>query len=357
MAPPARTTGTRPYVVYGAPSRDQVARHSRQGGTLGYDLIGDVHGHASALVSLLETLGYRESAGAYRHPTQTAVFVGDFIDRGIEQIRTVTLVRRMLDAGSAHAVMGNHELNAIAWFVQDPSAPGEFLRRHASAKYGDSNRKQHARFLAEVEARPRLHAELVDWFLSLPLWLDLPGFRVVHACWHARFIRYLEPKLLPGAKLTRELMVPATREPEDEHEKDTPEPSIFKAVEALTKGIEVPMPEGLSFPDKDGKERRRVRVRWWDGQATTYREAVLLDAQSSSNLPQVPIPQHARVGYSDPKPVFVGHYWLTGQPAPLASNVACLDYSIGKGGRLCAYRFDGEPELLANNFISVGDPA
>jgi hypothetical protein len=43
------------------------------------------------------------------------------------------------------------------------------------------------------------------------------------------------------------------------------------------------------------------------------------------------------------KPVFIGHSWLSAQrPALLADNVACLDYSVAKGGFLCAYRWDGE---------------
>jgi hypothetical protein len=49
------------------------------------------------------------------------------------------------------------------------------------------NRKQHAAFLGEVDDKPALHAEIIDWFLTLPLWLDLPELRVVHACWHTRF--------------------------------------------------------------------------------------------------------------------------------------------------------------------------
>jgi hypothetical protein len=58
-------------------------------------------------------------------------------------------------------------------------------------------------------------------------------------------------------------MIPATDEPENETEKDDGTPSVFKAVECLTKGIEVPLPAGHQFSDKDGIVRNRVRVRWW----------------------------------------------------------------------------------------------
>jgi hypothetical protein len=52
----------------------------------------------------------------------------------------------------------------------------------------------------------------------------------------------------------------------------------------------------------------------------------------------------------DAAPVFVGHYWLTGTPRQLAPNVACTDYSVAKGGKLVAYRWDGESILTEDKF-------
>jgi hypothetical protein len=115
-----------------------------------HDIIGDIHGQADKLEALLRTLGYRETSGAWRHPTRTAIFVGDFIDRGPAQLRSVNIARGMVDAGAALAVMGNHELNAIAWHTPDPNQPGEYLRPRNSPKWGESNRRQHAAFLADT---------------------------------------------------------------------------------------------------------------------------------------------------------------------------------------------------------------
>ena len=81
----------------------------------------------------------------------------------------------MVDAGAALAVMGNHEFNAIAWHTPDARHPGDFLRSRFSAEYGDKNRKQHAAFLAEVEDRPALHPEIIDWFLTRVLACALHG--------------------------------------------------------------------------------------------------------------------------------------------------------------------------------------
>lgn len=314
---------------------------------MNYDIIGDIHGHADALEALLGNLGYRPSRGAWRHPDRQALFVGDFIDRGPKQIETVNLVRRMIDAGSAQAVMGNHELNAIAWFLPDPECSGEYLRKHHSAKYGDKNRRQHQAFLAAVEGTP-LHEELVGWFLSLPLFLELPELRVVHACWHSAALDYLRPFLTADRRMKLETMILASQEPESNAVSDSSPLTVFKAVEIVLKGLETPLPAEYSFLDKDGHERDRVRVRWWDSDATDYRRAAMLSAQEQEKLPEGPVPPNVLVGHDGGKPVFFGHYWLSGVPELLSDKVTCVDFSVAKGGRLVAYRWDGEPMLAEN---------
>jgi hypothetical protein len=142
-----------------------------------------------------------------------------------------------------------------------------------------------------------------------------------------------------------ETMVEASREPEHEAEKDTPELTVFKAAEAVLKGIEVPLPAPHKFYDKDGQERDRVRVRWWDNEATDYRRAAMLPPEERVGFPQTQIPPHVLIGHDGAKPIFVGHYWLTGTPALLSDKVACVDYSVAKGGKLVAYRWDSEPFL------------
>ena len=80
----------------------------------GFDIIGDVHGHADELELLLDRLGYVEVNGVRQHPEgRQAVFLGDLIDRGPAIRRVLERVKGMTDHGSAMAVMGNHELNAF----------------------------------------------------------------------------------------------------------------------------------------------------------------------------------------------------------------------------------------------------
>jgi hypothetical protein len=152
----------------------------------GYDIIGDIHGCATQLEGLLAELGYRPAAGsgAYRHPRRQAIFVGDLIDRGDQQLRTLQVVKAMVDAGSARIVMGNHELNAIAYHTEWPPGSREYLRAHDDPGHPSSakNTRQHRAFLAQVTGADRRY--YLQWFTTLPLWLDLGDLRVIHACWH-----------------------------------------------------------------------------------------------------------------------------------------------------------------------------
>jgi len=208
-----------------------------------FDVIGDIHGEFDKLTSLLGVLGYAESGGIRRHPERTAVFVGDLIDRGPQQLETVGMVRSMVEAGAARCILGNHEFNAIAWVTPDPDRPGHFLRDH----HKPGNRAQHQAFLDVVEGTPR-QKEITDWFRTLPLWLDLGGLRVVHACWHEESMGVLRPVLGPDESLTDDAILLGSRQGHP----------VFDALEVVCKGPEVPLPEGVSFTDKGGKVRHEV---------------------------------------------------------------------------------------------------
>jgi hypothetical protein len=88
----------------------------------GYDLVGDIHGHADALHRLLHKLDYTEVKGVFRHPQRDMIFVGDFIDRGPQQREVLRIARAMCEAGVASAVMGNHEFNAIGWAAKNTAS-------------------------------------------------------------------------------------------------------------------------------------------------------------------------------------------------------------------------------------------
>ena len=164
---------------------------------------------------------------------------------------------------------------------------------------------------------------------------------------------WLAPRLAPGRLLPDGLLVPATHEPETDAEKDDPEPSVFRAVEALTKGLEVTIPRECAFRDKDGILRDRARVSWWQEGAGTYRTGTDLPEAVRSCLPDTPLPVHARIAVPTDKPIFFGHYCRPGSPSLDSDRFACVDFCAGKGGPLAAYRWDGEATLSAKNFVSA----
>ena len=80
-----------------------------------FDVIGDIHGCAAELQTLLGDLGYvvrRDELGratGASHPDRRAIFVGDLVDRGPDTPGVLRLVMGMVGAGDAFCVPGNHE--------------------------------------------------------------------------------------------------------------------------------------------------------------------------------------------------------------------------------------------------------
>jgi hypothetical protein len=161
-----------------------------------YDVIGDIHGHAEVLQRLLRQMDYRDEDGVFRHRDRQAIFVGDFVDRGPQQREVLHIARGMCDAGTALAVMGNHEFNALGW--AEPNGNGGFLRPHSQ-----NNKEQHEEFLRQIGEGSAAHKEALEWFQTLPVWLDLPGLRVVHACWHVPAQEMLQPYLDQSNRFTK----------------------------------------------------------------------------------------------------------------------------------------------------------
>ncbi len=302
---------------------------------MSYDIIGDIHGYSETLERLLRELGYaRDEGSVYRHPDRRAIFLGDFVDRGPYQRETIAIVRAMIDAGTALAVMGNHEFNAIAYATPDEKAGG-FLRAHS-----EKNRRQHQAFLDAFADEPEAYAETIEWFRTLPLWLDLGDLRVIHACWDQQVLRKLGTPVLTDGLL---------------HASCDKGRWEFEAIETILKGKEIPLPDGHLFHDKDGNARHDIRIRWWDRTAVTYALAFLGPESARTHIPDDEIEGDHLIEYShEEPPVFLGHYWMEGDPKQLAPNIACLDYSVAKpGGKLTAYRWDGEQALDRGKFVFV----
>ncbi|WP_369602068.1 metallophosphoesterase [Hahella sp. SMD15-11] len=308
----------------------------------GYDIIGDVHGCALTLKALLHKLGYQESMGIYGHPARQAIFVGDIIDRGPRIREALRIVRGMVEAGTAQMVMGNHEYNALGYCTRArPGSTRTYLREHTA---------RHTRTISATLKQFEHHEEefqsYLDWFLTLPLFLELPGFRVVHACWDEALIQAFREKY--GRN---------TIDMDFLHDSSVHGSFAGKVMDRLLRGTDLRLPEGFVIKGGDGYTRNAFRTRFWASNPRTYQDVVfqpdglpeplrnrLLTQEEKSRLLSYP---------ESAPPVFVGHYWLSGTPRLLRSNVACVDYSAVKYGKLVAYRFNGEKTLTNDHFVWV----
>ena len=193
-----------------------------------YDIIGDVHGHSDKLECLLIKLKYKLKNGVYQHEDRKAVFVGDLIDRGTQNRRVIEVVRHMVEENHAYAIMGNHEYNAICYHTQSPTQ--KWLRPHS-----DKNIKQHENFLNEYPLRDDDTNDVIDWFKSLPLFIEFDEFRIIHACWDEKIIELSKPYRNDDDTLKDEYY----KESADKNKKDN---LIYQTIETLLKGVEITLP-------------------------------------------------------------------------------------------------------------------
>ncbi len=142
-----------------------------------FDIIGDVHGCADELESLLRALGYSfewSGVGEDRVPVVTppegrkAVFVGDLVDRGPKTPDVLRIAMRMVETGAAYAVIGNHDRKLMRWL------DGRNVQvSHGLQQSIDQLAAEPASF------KPRVK-EFIDSLLS-HVWLDQGRLAVAHA--------------------------------------------------------------------------------------------------------------------------------------------------------------------------------
>ena len=308
----------------------------------GVDLIGDIHGCAASLRLLLERLGYMESRGAYRHPSRRAIFVGDLIDRGPRIRETVEIVRSMVEAGQAEIVMGNHEYNYLCFRTEVRDSPGRYLRDHTPR-----NSRIVQQTLNQYANHPNDERDLLAWILDIPLLIEYDSVRVVHACWHKPLIDRLRTEVSADARVDLDFIHRSIEHESFEH----------LVMDRLLRGTHMRLPNNEVMISKDGFRRTFFRTKFWAQnpqkmidvvfQPDPLPEHIAMEPLSAANLTQLQY-------YSpEERALFIGHFWCEGEPKPVAPNIACLDYSAVKYGKLVAYRFDGESEIDPGKFVWI----
>lgn len=308
-----------------------------------YDIIGDVHGYATPLRQLLDQLGYSQDENADWHHDEgrQLIFVGDLIDRGPEQKDTLHLVRSLVESDMAKCILGNHEYSILRLHIERSNGKGPVQ------SLADS-RNQHKAFFDQLTKEEI--DDILPFLFSLPIYLDLPEFRVVHAYYSQDYIDYLTENhvLTPEGRFKNEAvftLVAHQNGPTD----------LKERLEALIKGPVVRFPE--PFRDHVDEPRKRCRIKWWlntddvrdmidfsDKKNPGLRYKYSADEIDTSFLP-------SPIRYSDDKPLFFGHYWMRAAvPHVISSKLACTDFSVSSEDKLAAYRFQGESELNSDHF-------
>lgn len=306
-----------------------------------YDLIGDIHGCVRALERLLGGLGYSRQGGVWRHRERQVLFLGDLVDRGPHIRETLHLVRDMVEAGEARCLMGNHEWYALAWAT--PRADGDgFVRQHGVGNHYRLIRET----LEQFAGHPQDWIDFQKWLPTLPLLMDGGRFRLVHACWDDSLIDPLRQRF-PDACV------------DDAFVQESADDTSFasRCIQRLLRGIDMPLPGGRTLTSRDGYIRSVFRTKFWEENPQTYGDIVFQPDRLPDEVANLPLSNRQKgdmLHYGVDQPLlFVGHYWCRGTPAPLRPNLACLDYSAVRSGKLVAYRLDEESVLDPRKFFWV----
>ena len=305
-----------------------------------YDIIGDIHGHASLLKKLLKNLGYSKTNGSYVHPGRKAVFVGDFTNRGPEIRQTVLIIKNMVENGHAYAILGNHEINNILYHLKDDK--GLSMLKERGKRYFSVSQT-----VNEFKPYKEEWKAIRKWMRSLPLFLELEGIRIVHAFWSDNHINLIREKLPEGSipkQVFRDLVI-------------NPSFPLSQAILRSTRGVHLIMPNDLRIFDHRNRNHRFFRIRWWDEPSgMTFHD---FSFESKFVLPHYSIPPELFPDYevypADAPPVFFGHYCRGKGPHIIRHNVCCVDACVTSRQILAAYRWDGERELSVEKLVTVGN--
>lgn len=300
------------------------------------DIVGDVHGEYDALRALCARLGY-DAAG--RHPRgRRLVFVGDLCDRGPDSPGVMAWARSLVEPGHAQWVLGNHELALLLgqrkpgnhWFYDE--------RLEVDAPYRP--------FAVLTDAAER-HA-LREFLATLPLALERPDLRVVHAAWHA-----------PSIDACRGMHGTA-RDAYKHYEMDCARGAEAQALKRRYDAVTAALGEQLYDPAATFSAEDAQILGSWD---VHYQMSNPVRVLTSGPEVDTRAPLYANgkwrfaerlpwwPDYHEPVPVVFGHYWRRWNPAvagplypgddlmivepllhpfmPAQDTTFCVDFSVG----------------------------
>lgn len=312
--------------------------------THGYDVIPAI-GRLDQLERLLEHLGHL--TGERSSPTgRTPVFLGGVCDAA-GPTRSADLIRAMVDAGTALAVVGPSELQEVRRARPvTPHRPGAERSRDTGDVLA-GNRGSTSASTGSAAASTATCDDWGSWLHTLPLWLELPGLRVAHGCWSEFDVAMLR-SALDGNCLGTPALSDAT---------SLAVGDLARAIDTIVLGPSVALPPSLWCRDPSGRDVRAARYRWWEDGPVTYRTRAALpdgcafpDGVAAREALDTGIPGAVPVLFAHESPVVVGSRWCADGPVVLGPSVLALTVP---SGHPVAYRWSGEHHLDLAHLVTL----
>lgn len=302
--------------------------------------VGDVHGQSSKLFELMQSQDCIEDQYETAFINSHLVFVGDLANMPTniqgDDLAVLRRVRSLTETNRAFCLMGNHELIAI------------------KAQLGFTTECDSGSFVDKVQKREDAALYWVEWFKTLPVYLDFGEIRAVHACWHQETIDRLKPYLTETNAIKPECWAFIL----------DPEHELSELLCVLLEGPKAKLPKGHYYLNKNGCPSAAARIAWWKNR---YGIASISDLTVNTEVHLSPdIEQYVSVeelNWVEPPiyPTIIGHYGLepTQYPSKLSDRVVCVDYqAIMPGADLVGYwvylsEWESVDELTDNRHFVV----
>jgi hypothetical protein len=298
------------------------------------DIVGDIHGEIDALRDLLRQLGY-DTTG--EHPDgRRLVFVGDLTDRGPDSPAVFELVSGLVARGLAQCVLGNHELNLLR----------QARKEGNGWPFEDNHDHREGKFMTAKPLRADRRPALQTFLSSLPLALERPDLRLVHAAWHEGAIEAIRSSTSTALEVYDTHESAAQRLATETGLADRAKAESMP-YEAALKNANANIPLLLSVAALDALMQDANPVRIVTSGIERIAQQPFFASGKWRMVDRVPWWDE----YYDPTPVIIGHYWRWPTHAARSAqsrgeadlfaehechhwfgarcNVFCVDFAVG----------------------------
>jgi hypothetical protein len=224
----------------------------------------------------------------------------------------------------AESILGDREFKAVCYARQnipEDMRPDTF-----------KNATEHAGFLEEYPYGTPAYNGVIDWFETLPVYIQKPGFKVIHACWHENALNVCMPHIRKKDGVLKESAYQAY---------DTENSAAFTdALDILLNGPRYNLPKGGTYIGSNGMPGKEAGILWWKDNALRPHKRIEKGERVSRFLSpddkKTVVRLKNEFNYTLKDIVFVGHFNVSNPRNILSPKVACLSFK----GSMMAYRWN-----------------